>query len=99
MRRLMTFFMGMVTGGALLYTALNYHLIRARDGMHLIPKASPRLAATYVDIRNFRVADWAEHADIAAALINADRRDVLGNAAVDSLQNGIDLLLDGPATR
>ena len=55
MRRSMTFLTGMIIGGVLLYGALSYHILRADDGFHLIPKTSDRLAATYVDIRKFTV--------------------------------------------
>jgi hypothetical protein len=94
MRRLMTFFMGMVTGGVLLYGALNYHLVRAQDGLHFVAKIDPQLAATYVDIRNFTVTDWTQHANLAAALMNADKAELMHGSAVDSLEKSMDQLLE-----
>ncbi|NOY42034.1 MAG: hypothetical protein GXP26_09375 [Planctomycetes bacterium] len=94
MRRLMTFFLGMVTGGALLYGSLNFHVIRANDGVHLVPKIEPKIAATYVDIRNFTFADWKQHTEIAAALVRAEKSDLLQNTASDALQQGLDKWLD-----
>ncbi len=94
MRRLMTFFLGMLTGGALLFGAMNYHLIRAHDGVHFVPKVSPKLRAAYVDIRGFTVADWAEHSEIAAAMINAGKGGLMKNTASEALQGKIDQLLD-----
>jgi len=90
MRRMMTFFTGMVAGGLLLWGTLQYHLVQAKDGLHLIPKVNAGLAKTYVDIRGFTVADWARHADLALALSNANQQALLENAAGDALQNGID---------
>ena len=94
MRRLSTFIFGMVAGGLLIYAALNYHLIQANDGLHLIPKVDATLAGTYADIRNFGPADWAKNPDIAMAIFKADRGDLLESAASDTLQTGLDRLLE-----
>ncbi len=94
MRRLFSFFTGVLTGGAIIYFTMNYHLIHAQDGFHLIPKVNAQLSSTYADIRAYKVADWAQHADIAAALVNANRRDLLDNAINGTLNNGIDRLLN-----
>lgn len=99
MRRLPTFICGMVVGGLLLYGALNYYLVNARDGLHLIPKLSATLAGTYVDTRQFGVAEWADHADLAMALEKAGRRDLLNAAAGDALETGLDRLLDRAPNR
>jgi len=94
MRRLMTFLMGMVTGGLLLWGALQYHVLRTNEGIRLVPKVDAKLAGTYVDIRGFTVVDWTRHADLALALANANQHDLMGNAANDALQNGMDRLLN-----
>jgi len=94
MRRLMTFILGMVAGGALLYSAERYHLIHAEDGLHLIPKLESKLAATYVDIRKFSPADWARHADVAMAITNAKQAELLKNSSAQSLQGTLDVLLN-----
>jgi hypothetical protein len=93
MRRLGTFLFGMVVGAALLYGLLQYHIVNADDGLHLVPKVNSQLAGTYVDVRNFGVAEWAQHADLALALEKAGRRDLLRAAADDALQRGLDRLL------
>lgn len=95
MRRLTTFVMGMITGGLLLYGAMHFHVIRAHDGFHFVSKMSPTIAATYVDIRGFSVSDWAQHSDIAAALLNANQGELMKNAASGALHDGLDRLLQG----
>ena len=95
MRRLSSFLMGMVVGAGLLYGALHYHLVQASDGWHVIAKTDSELAGTYVDIRTFTFADWANHPKLAAALMRADRADLVENAAAGALNNGIDRLLGG----
>lgn len=95
MRRLSTFIFGMVFGAGLLYFALNYHLIHADDGLHLVPKLNAELGSTYVDIREFTLADWADHPQLASALIESDQRDLMEGAANDALHNGLDRILGG----
>ncbi len=90
----MTFLLGMVVGSTLLYGAQQYHLIRAKDGFHLVPKVESKLAATYVDIRNFTVSDWAQHADVAMALADANQSQLMETSAADAIRNGVDRLLD-----
>lgn len=93
MRRLSTFIFGMVAGGLLIYAGLNYHLIQAADGLHLVPKVDATLACTYADIRSFGPADWAKHPEIAMAILKSGRGDLLESAASNSLQVGLDRLL------
>ena len=94
MRRIWTFIAGILAGGVLIYVAMNFHLIRAKDGLHLVPKVSAQLPGTYADIREYKVADWAENAEIASALIKANRRDLLDGAITDTFNSGIDRLLN-----
>ena len=95
MKRLMTFLCGMIAGAVLLFGALKYHVIRANDGLHLVPKLDAKLEATYVDIRSFTVADWAQHPDLAVALINDDQRALVEDATSDALRNGLDRFFEG----
>jgi hypothetical protein len=94
MRRIWTFLLGILAGGSLIYFAMNFHLIHANDGFHLVPKVNAQLPGTYADIREYKVADWAENAEIASALIKANRRDLLDGAITDTFNNGIDGLLN-----
>ncbi len=94
MRRLMTFLMGMVVGGLLLWGALQYHVLHTKSGLRLIPKVNANLAKTYVDIRSFTVADWARNTDLVLALTNANQKELMGDAAGDALQNGLDRWLN-----
>ena len=96
MRRWGTFMFGVLVGGLLLYGVLNYHVIQARDGTHLIPKVNAQLASTYVDIREFTPRDWIDHPEILEALHRAKRDDLLKMAAGDAAGNALDKLL-GPA--
>ncbi len=94
MRRLFSFLSGLVIGAVLVYFAMSYHVIHSKDGLHLIPKINGELAATYVDIREFQVADWAQNAQVAAALVQAGRRDLIDNAINETVNQGIERLLN-----
>jgi hypothetical protein len=86
MSRLSTFLLGMVAGAALLQGATNYHVVRAADGLHLIAKQPPRLSETYIDIRKFTMTDWAGHAQLATALVQANQQQLVRDAAAAALQ-------------
>ena len=53
MGRLSTFVFGGIIGAVLVFGSLKYHLVRAPDGLHLIPKLESNLSETYVDVRQF----------------------------------------------
>lgn len=89
MFRLPTFVLGMITGAALLHVATNYHIVRANDGMHLIAKQPARLSETYVDIRSFGVNEWANHAQLASALVQANQQQLVTNSAAGALNEAV----------
>lgn len=90
MRRIWTFVSGIIVGGILIFAAMNYHIIRANDGLHVVPKVDAQLALTYADIRDFTVADWAKNSELAAALMNANRRDLVDSAIGNTLDNSFE---------
>ena len=96
MRRISTFLAGALTGGVLVYAVLHQHVIRSAEGFHFVPKVHPQFSSTYADIRQFQVNDWAAHAEIAAALVQANRRDLMDNALQNTLQQGLDQFLPTP---
>ena len=68
MPRMYAFFLGIGVGAIVLFGASNYHIVRARDGLHCVPKQRAQLSQAYVDTRNFGPNDWATNSDLAAAL-------------------------------
>lgn len=95
MGRLWTFFWGMVVGAILLYGAMNYHVVNTHDGLQVVPKTTASLGDTYVDIRGFGIDDWAEHRDLAMALIKADKGELLGDAAISTVRETLEAWLKG----
>jgi hypothetical protein len=95
MSRLGTFLLGMVVGIVLYTAAAHFHVVRARDGFHLVAKQMPQLSETYVDVRQFTLADWVNHPQLAAALAKANKQYLIGDSAANSLEQGAGLLAPG----
>ena len=94
MSRIFVFVLGVGVGVFGHFAALNYHLVRAEDGFHVIPKISSRLTETYVDIRQFDLSDWNEHKTLAAAIVREDKTGLLKDAADTSLQNSLNTVVN-----
>lgn len=85
-----------------MFGALKYHLVRASDGFHLVPKVSAELAGTYIDVRGFNLTDWNEHRWLAMALVQSDKGHVLNASAGEQFQQsmtGMFQALGGKTTR
>jgi hypothetical protein len=89
MSRFTSFVLGAVVGGVTIFGGMKYHIVRASDGIHMIPKLTAGIEELYIDIRDFDVQDWAEHRGLAAAIIQADQEHLLKDAAEQSLREGI----------
>jgi hypothetical protein len=95
MKRISTFLLGMATGAMLMYGATLYHVIRAADGIHVVAKQPPRLAETYVDIRKFTMTEWATRPQLASAIVQAGRQQLLGDSAAGALRDAVNQALPG----
>lgn len=87
MSRLSSFILGFIVGAVSLYVAISFHIVRAEDGHHLVPKTSLGFSDTYVDIRGYTISDWREHVPLAQAIVKAEKQDLLKDAAQISFQN------------
>ena len=77
--------LGLVAGAMILYAAMNFHVVRAPDGFHVVNKQPPRMAETYVDIRGFGISDWAGRPQLTAALVGGNQQRLLGETASGAL--------------
>jgi hypothetical protein len=89
MPRLFSFLTGMVAGAFLVLGAMNFHIVRAQDGFHMIHKIRPNLSESYLDIRSFGVSDWTAHPDLVADLIHDNKQSLMEASTANSLQQGI----------
>lgn len=95
MGRIGTFVLGAAVGGAAVYGSLQYHVVRADDGLHFIRKTNVTFSGVYVDIREFGPQDWLEHPDLAEAVMRSGKRELVHGAAVDTVNESLRKLL-GP---
>ena len=93
MKRISFFLLGMATGAVLLHAATLYHFVRASDGVHFIAKQPARLSETYVDIRSFKITDWAEHPQLASALVQANQQHLIGESAAGAFRESVNQAL------
>ena len=94
MGRLGIFVCGFLIGGLTVFLSLHYHIVRAHDGWHAISKVNPRFTETYVDIREFGMLQWQQHLGLMAAIVKAEKRELLVNAPLQSLRDAFDNAID-----
>ncbi len=92
MSRFGTFLFGVVTGAALLHTAMNFHVVRSSEGFHLVAKQPARLSEVYVDIRQYSMSDWAGHPQLATELVQANKQNLISGSATNAIQEGVNQL-------
>jgi hypothetical protein len=83
------FLFGAVVGGAAVFATLSYHFVRTKDGFEVIPKLSPTFAEAYVDARTFTAADWQQRKSLTAAILQARKGAIIGDAAVDQAVDAV----------
>jgi len=89
------FLFGMITGAALLFIAMHYHIVRGKDGVFVVPKISNNLSDIYVDTREFDLGDWKSRKPLAAAIIQSNRSDLLEGASLQSFRDRVGELVEG----
>lgn len=90
MSKFSIFFIGLVMGAALIFVSLKYHVVRASDGYHWIPKTSSKLSWVYQDVREFTVDDWRNHPDLMLDITKSDDLALQEEAAKSALGNTFD---------
>jgi hypothetical protein len=95
MSRLGSFLLGVAVGAAMLGVAMHYHVVRGKQGVFVVRKATNGLADIYVDTRSFTLADWQRHRELALAIMRANRGEVFQQAAMRDLRNTAQELVGG----
>jgi hypothetical protein len=90
------FLLGFILGAASLYGSMCFHIVRAEDGYHFVPKTGLSFRDSYVDIRKFTVSEWRGHVGLAEAILKADKGQLLGNSAENTIRSVFDDLLAQP---
>lgn len=85
MRRLLLLLSGALLGGAFVYAAFQYHVVRTADGVLLVPKTQAAFELPYRDIRDWSAADWAGHPALARAMIAAGHGEFVQSSITSGL--------------
>ncbi|HEY1599578.1 MAG TPA: hypothetical protein VGG64_08255 [Pirellulales bacterium] len=94
MRQISSFLFGVMAGGALVFFAQRYHVVRTDHGFETIPKLSSGFDETYVDVRDFQAPDWDKHRALAAAIVQAKKEHILNDSASEQTRQGVGYFVD-----
>ncbi len=87
------FIYGMITGAAMLYVAMHFHIVRGQEGVFLVPKISNDLSDVYVDVREYSLGDWQAHKPLAAAIMRSQQSHLLDDAALGGFRTNLESLM------
>lgn len=90
MKSLWIFLGGISTGFLLMGLSYEYHFVMSDQGFLIVPKTQSALKNIYVDVREWSLKDWGDHSDVARALIQDGRSDLITTGAA---QNTIEQLI------
>lgn len=90
MKSLWLFLGGIGTGFLLMGLSYEYHFVMSDQGFLIVPKTQSALKNIYVDIREWSLKDWGNHPDVARALIQDGRSDLITTGAA---QNALEQLI------
>ncbi len=86
MGKFKTVLTGVLLGAGGMYVALQYHLIRAEEGLLMVRRTPEQgLLDSYADIRQWSTGAWTSRSQVAAALTETGRSDLIVD---QSLQQG-----------
>jgi hypothetical protein len=94
MSRLSTFLLGVVVGAVGILVSMNFYVVHANDGLHLVPKLVTQLEVPYVDIRKFGLQDWQQHQSLAVAIVKANKSELMTDSSLGSFKQATQDLLN-----
>lgn len=77
LRGLFLIVLGAALGCGITIVAFRWHVVRADDGWHMIESGTPMPTDCYADVREWSPNEWAEHPQLAAALVTAGKGDLV----------------------
>ncbi len=99
MKSLWLFLGGVLTGFLLMGLSYEYHFVMSDKGFLIVPKTQSALKNIYVDIRGWSLEDWGKHPDVARALIQDGRSELVRTGTAQNLEQLIPPLTDNPEHR
>lgn len=87
MNRLTSFILGIIVGAAGLFVSENYYIVRSTKSFHFVPKVAAKLEFPYRDIREYTVEDWKKNVSLGAAIVKANKADLMVDSFGSVRQN------------
>jgi hypothetical protein len=94
MNRTESFLLGLVLGLVGLYAVMHLTVVRARDGIHIIPKISAKLDVPYVDVRTFKLDQWKRRPSLAMSILKAKKGYLLEDKSLTGFKQAAQQMLD-----
>lgn len=89
------FFAGVILGALLFFMAMQYHLVRGKDGLVLVPKTSNSLTDLYVDTRHFDLSDWRRNKPLAVAIMRSHHSHLLADSSLHTFRESTQRWIQG----
>lgn len=86
MNRFGIFVIGFALGCAAMFMSHRYQIVRAHDGLHMVPKMTSQLLPLYVDVRNYTAGDWLENHQLALEITKANKAYIMRDSAMQPLR-------------
>jgi hypothetical protein len=77
LRGLCLILLGVVLGCGLTTVAFRWHVVRAGAGWHMIESGTAMPVDCFADVREWTPNDWADHPQLATALVAAGQGDLV----------------------
>jgi len=82
---------GMLLGGGTVFAAFRWHFVRADDGWHVVTNRHSSIGDCYADVRDWTATEWTDHPQLATALVDAGKGDIVmqtsANGLIDRFMN------------
>ena len=85
MRRIGAILFGILVGGGLVFAAFQLHVVRAAEGLVIVPKQQPVLTDAFADIRDWSRDDWQQHPVLVQNLIADGRSDLVAGSMTEGM--------------
>jgi hypothetical protein len=89
MRRLIALLIGAALGGACVFAAFQYHLVRSEKNVLVIRRQRADWRDAYVDIRGWSYREWDRHQELSSDMVAAGRGDLVARSVSGQLFRGL----------
>lgn len=90
MNRVFNFALGLLVGAGLMFLGMKYHVVRASDGFHFVPKSNAKVFPFYADVRLYKLADWQQNRDLLADISTFGNDQLKEEAARSAVGNSFE---------